>query len=199
VKIPRLPKNGRHLRTTRDERTQIVVIVGALPFAARTAKCGNARVLPRMRAGSREKFDVLCIASWPATFDIVHAKCIELVGDAQFICDREADAFSLRAITQRGVKQRNEPIRHDAIPPVHVGCFSYDKIEYSTDRKQKKATDPLYGSNNTNLLLNASTQTSTFCAIARNILVKRIDGSKYEKIFARARVVQYCKKRGRAL
>ena len=47
-----------------------------------------------------EKLDVLGIGTRPAAFNVMNPESVELVGNAEFVCDREIDAFALTAIAQ---------------------------------------------------------------------------------------------------
>jgi hypothetical protein len=47
-----------------------------------------------------KEFDVLGIAAGPAAFNVMNPERIELGGNAQFVRDREIDAFTLRSVAQ---------------------------------------------------------------------------------------------------
>ena len=91
-------RDDRRLRL--DEQPHLIVLLDrhAL-FAGRTER-REFRVLEFALLGLREKLDVLRIAARPAALDVMNAELIELVGNAQFVGDREVHTLTLRAIAQ---------------------------------------------------------------------------------------------------
>ncbi len=83
-----------------DEQTHLIVLFDRRIFFARRAERGELRIFEFALFGLREKFDVLGIAARPAAFNVMHPERIELLGDAEFVRDREIDAFALRTVAQ---------------------------------------------------------------------------------------------------
>ncbi len=83
-----------------DEQAHLIVLFDRRIFFARRPERGEPGILEFAFFGLREKFDVLGIAARPAAFNVMNAKRIELLGDAEFVRDREIDAFALRAVAQ---------------------------------------------------------------------------------------------------
>ena len=83
----------------KEEPHLVVEFHGGVLFAG-GAESGEPGVPKFLLLGLSEKLDVLGIAPRPAAFDVMHAEGIEFVGDAEFVGDREVDAFALGTVAQ---------------------------------------------------------------------------------------------------
>ena len=72
----------------------------ATPFLPRGTECREPRIFEFFPFGLGEELDVLGIAARPAAFNVMDPERIELLGDAEFVRNREIDAFALRAVAQ---------------------------------------------------------------------------------------------------
>ena len=83
-----------------DEQAHLVVLLDGHAFLARRAEGRELGVLEFLLLRLRKELDVLGIGTWPAAFNIMNTKRIELLGDAELVRDREIDAFALTAVAQ---------------------------------------------------------------------------------------------------
>ena len=84
--------------------------------AAGAAEGGKPRVLELELLRLAEELDVLLVGAGPAALDVVHAEGVEALGDAELVGEGEVDAFTLRAVAERGV------VEGDLRCGGHKGC-----------------------------------------------------------------------------
>ena len=90
-----LAENRHDGRLRFDEQAHLIVLFHRHAFFARGTERGEFRVPEFFLFGLGEELDVLGIAAGPAAFDVMHPERVELLGDAEFVRDREIDAFTL--------------------------------------------------------------------------------------------------------
>ncbi len=86
-----------------EQAAHLSILGGTHTLPTRRAKSCQLGMLKLDFLGSGEEFDVPRIGSGPASLDIIHAKALELSGNAQLVIDREMDPLPLRAVAEGGI------------------------------------------------------------------------------------------------
>ena len=113
VPVPRLAHERDDRRHRVEQRAQLQVVLRPRARASRRAERGQRRVAQAMRPHRGEELGVGRVCAGPPALDDGDAERVEMLGDAQLVGHREADANSLRAVAQRRVVDLE---CHDAEP-----------------------------------------------------------------------------------
>ena len=103
VQRPGLPDDRRDGHAAIEERLELGVLVRLGSGAARRAEGRQARMLQVQLLRLLKESDVARIGAREPALDVIDAEVIEFLRNQQFVRDGKADAFTLRAIAQRGV------------------------------------------------------------------------------------------------
>ena len=109
VQVPALAENGHAGRVGRKQGMNPPVILGADTDAVRAAKGDQPGVFQPQPGRFLKEGRVLGVAAGVAGFDVFDAERVEGLHYLDLIGDREADAFRLRAVAQRGIKDFQIP------------------------------------------------------------------------------------------
>ena len=103
VQLGGLADERDHRRAGLEQEGDLRVLLHRRVRAARAAEGGEFRVLEFELLGFAKKLDVLLVGARPAALDVVHAEGVEPLRDAKFVGQGKVDAFTLRAVAERGV------------------------------------------------------------------------------------------------
>ena len=96
-----------HRRASLQQKRDLLVVLHFGVRAARAAEGGELRMLELQLLRLAEKLDVLLVRAGPAALDVVHAEGVETLGNAELVGEGKMDAFTLCAVAERGVVERD--------------------------------------------------------------------------------------------
>ena len=100
VQRPRFANQRHDRRRGIHHRAQVRIVRRRSVGAARHTERGKLGGFEFHGFGALEKFHIFGIRARPATFDVRHAEFIEQARDAEFIIDRQRNAFPLRTVAE---------------------------------------------------------------------------------------------------
>ncbi|MPM68769.1 hypothetical protein SDC9_115703 [bioreactor metagenome] len=109
MQVPALAENGHAGRVGRKQGMNPPVILGADTDAVRAAEGDQPGIFQLKPSRFLKEGRVLGVAAGVAGLDVFDAERVEGLHDFDLIGDREADALSLRAVAQRGIKDFQIP------------------------------------------------------------------------------------------
>ena len=100
LQLPTLPENRDDRRLGIDEELNLRIFFDGKIRPTRRAKGCDLGVIPSFLGRSFKKLDIFWVRSRPATFDIVHPKLVEPLGNSHLIQAGEEKTFTLRTIAE---------------------------------------------------------------------------------------------------
>ena len=107
VERPGLADDGDDGRLRIEEHFDLGIVLDLHFAATGHAKGGDLGVFPGALGGFLKEGRVFRVRTGPAAFDVVDAKAVEFLGDADLVERAEGDAGALRAVAQGGVVDGN--------------------------------------------------------------------------------------------
>ncbi len=118
VQVPALAENGDHRRFARNQRSELIVRLGAQARTPGAAEGGQAGAPEPGRTGQLEEVQIPRVRTRPAPFDVVHAEIVEALGDLELLLGAEGDALALGPVAQGGVVDQDR--FHGSLPRVRL-------------------------------------------------------------------------------
>ena len=104
---PAFAENGRGRRIAFQDRFQIGIVGGSDAGPSGGPESRDAGRLESLAFGQIEKAHIPGIGSGPPALDVVDPHFIQPHGDLDFLIRREGDVFSLGAVSQGGIVDKD--------------------------------------------------------------------------------------------
>ncbi len=122
MKVPCFPHDGHNRGAAVDQGDDVTVVFRLHAFPTGHREGCQFRILPFHVTGDFKELVILRVAPWPTCLYVVDAEFIQFLGNADFVFQRETDAFRLCTVTQsRVVKENSFGTRQETSPPCR-GC-----------------------------------------------------------------------------